>query len=526
MASQNVYERFDAQMTAALEEECPIGHTAIIQRISELAEFLPQFPAIQRINPAQHIRWAEKALKTELTISLLNRRQKPGPDVQNQAEQEDFNRAWKQCLWHLRRASGFGGSEIGTIVLNVSRGETGEFGSAHNTVKEKLLMMAPQIGEPAMRRGNHMEDYVRDIHHKSSGEVEDTNSLAALRGFRSPNYPYIIGTPDDITLRVTGRRKERVLVDYKCPGQAVLEKYKVSGAPFGYKAQLHHYLIVAEDAGIKMNALQLVAFDYHGGAVTYVMPVKHDPALQDEIKVTAKSLWEDYVMEGVIPESMSAPQLKVESVELGIMMRKAGVMAAIAAQMQARADELRNEAIAMADESVEKNAIGKIDAGFYSITRSAEWDEEVLRELAAKADVNPDDYQRPSKGKVNQKNASRVMSEIKELIASGQPGVAKDVVKLVHEGVEQILIMETDLDTLAKDLHEKGVDVSYAYVVKEKASMTMKKNGPEAELKSIVVGNAANLMNEIAGLVDTRIEDFIGDVGPGNDDIPDEGISF
>lgn len=527
MAAQSAYEKFDAVMTAAAEGPCPSGHKAIIEKLSDLAQYLPQFPAIQAMNPAQHINWAKKALTTELTISLLDRRAKPGHDVLDAAEQEDYERAWKQCLWHMRRASGIGGSEIGTIVLNLSRNESGEFGSAHNTVKEKLLLMAPQIGEPAMRRGHQMEDYVRSIHHKSSGEVEDVSSLRALRGFRSADHPYIIGTPDDITLRGDGKKtkKERVLLDYKCPGQEVLDKYKKTGVPFGYVAQLHHYNIVAQDAGIKINAFQLVPFDYHGGANTLIMPVQHDPDLEAEIKETGRVLWNDFVMKGRIPDPMKAPDLVVNDVALGDSMRRAGVMHAIATEVAKRAEELKGEAIMMADRSVEKKALGRIDAGFYYIARDAKWDEEILRELAAKADIKPDDFLKPSAGKVNQKTTAKMLTSIKALIDGREAGAGREVLKTLKDGMNDALIMELDLDALAKAINDKGIDVSFAYSIKERAGLTMRKNGPDAEQKALVMENAANLLNEISEMVDLRIEDFIGENGR-EDQIPENDISF
>lgn len=522
MAARTVYEKFDAVMTEAAAGPCPSGHTAMIEKLSELAQYLPQFPAIQAIKPSQHIEWSRKALMTELTISLLDRRVKPGADVLDAAEQEDYERAWKQCLWHMRRASGLGGSEIGTVVLNMSRGETGDFGSAHNIVKDKLLMTAPQIGEPAMRRGHHMEEYVRGIHHRSSGEVADENSLEALRGFRSPKNPYIIGTPDDITLRVRKNKRERVLLDYKCPGPDVLDKYKKSGVPFGYVAQLHHYLIVAKDAGVKINALQLVPFDYVGGADTLIMPVDVDPALEEEIKSTAQMVWEEFVMLGRVPEKMSAPKLVVDAPEVGEAMRRAGVMHAIAAEVKKRADEMKNDAIMMADQNTDKKALGRIDAGFYYIARDPEWDEEALRELASKADVDPEAFMRPSKGKVNQKNAAAMMTKIQNLMTAREANAGRDIMKALKEGLEPSLVMEMDLDGLAKAIGDKGLDVTHAYVIKERAGLTMKQNGPDAEAKAVVMQNAANLINEVTGMIDLRIEDFTGDYGMDAPEIPDE----
>lgn len=524
MAGKSVYAKFDEMMMAAADEPSPSGHKAIVERLSDLAQYLPQFPAIQAINPAQHINWARRALITEITTSLLDRRQKVGGDVLDAAEQEDYERAWKQCLWHLRRASGIGGSEIGTIVLNLSRDQNGDFGSAHNTVKEKLLLLAPQIGEPAMRRGHQMEDYVRQIHHRSSGEVEDENSLRSLRGFRSPDHPYIIGTPDDITLRLRNGKRERVLLDYKCPGKEILDGYKKDGVPFGYTAQLHHYLIVAKDAGIKINALQLVPFDYHGGANTLIMPVSHDPALEQEIKDTAEVLWDQFVMRGRVPEPMTAQPLRVEAPEVGDAMRRAGVMKAIATEVLKRADEMRQEAVILADANVDKKALGRIDSGFYFISRDAEWDEEVILELASKAGIDAEQFRVPSQSKVNNKAAAKMFMEIREMIASGKPGAGREVLRKVGTGLDDVMITELDIDALAKALDEAGVDVSYAYKIKERAGLTTKRKGPDAEQRAIVEEKAAGLINEITTLMDTRIEDFIADDGP--DEAEPESLSF
>lgn len=524
MAEKSVYARFDEIMRAAGEEPSPSGHKAIVERLAELAQYLPQFPAIQAINPAQHITWARRTLTTEITISLLDRRQKVGGDVLDAAEQEDYEKAWKQCLWHLRRASGIGGSEIGTIVLNLSRDQNGDFGSAHNTVKEKLLFLAPQIGEPAMRRGHQMEDYVRQIHHRTSGEVEDDNSLRALRGFRSADHPYIIGTPDDITLRLRNGKRERVLLDYKCPGKDILDGYKKDGVPFGYVAQLHHYLIVAKDAGIKINALQLVPFDYHGGANTLIMPVDYDPALEKEIKETGAVLWDQFVMRGRVPEPMTAQALRVEAPEVGDAMRRAGVMKAIATEVLKRADEMRQEAVILADANVDKKALGRIDSGFYFISRDAEWDEEVLLDLASKAGVDPEQFRVASQSKVNNKAAAKMFSEIQEMIASGKQGAGREILRKLSGGLESVMVTELNLDDLAKALDKAGVDVSFAYKVKERAGLTTKRKGPDAEQRAIVEEKASGLINEITTLMDTRIEDFIHDDAP--DDEQPESLTF
>lgn len=524
MSKRSVYERFDAVMQKAAKEPTPVGHKAMIERLSDLAQYLPQFPAIQRINPAQHITWARNTLMTELTISMLDNLKTPGHDVLDAAEQEEYETAWKQCLWHLRRASGIGGSEIGTIVQNLSRGEAGDFGSAHNTVKEKLLMLSPQIGEPAMRRGHQMEDYVRAIHHKGSGEVEDVNSLNALRGFRSPDHPFIIGTPDDITLRVKDGVRERVLLDYKCPGEKILDKYKKDGVPFGYVAQLHHYHIVAKDAKIKINAFQLVPFDYHGGAKALVMPVAKDESLEKEIEDTAKIFWEEFVMRGEIPPPMKAPEIKVDNPDVTTAMQKAGIMLAISNAFEKRYEEMKREAVLTASQNT--RALGQINAGFYYISRDAKWDEAALRELAPMVGIDADEYYVPSTGKVNQKAAAKMLAEVADMVKEKKPGSGKEILKKVMAGTEEALIMEMDLDRLAEDISKAGLDVTSAYEVSERSGLTMKRKGPEAEEKANVMIAAATLLEEVNQVVESRIIDFIGDANRTIEEENNDSMSF
>lgn len=157
----------------------------------------------------------------------------------------------ERAAWHMRRAAGFGSSDIGSILRTFNptyANETG-FGDGFKVIAQKLLQRLPDFENEHMRRGTLLEDLVRRTYRARYGLQTDE---AALKTFAqtppSREAPWLRGQPDDIVM--IGNK--RFLIDYKVPNQPSNE------VEFDYKAQLHHLLAHCENAGIQIDGVMLV----------------------------------------------------------------------------------------------------------------------------------------------------------------------------------------------------------------------------------------------------------------------------
>jgi predicted phage-related endonuclease len=201
--------------------------------------------------------------------------------------------------WHVKRLFGFGGSEVGVLVAERS-GLVDPFESARSICASKLMLARPDEAIPAMERGQYMEPVVQKLFmdkFRPFGIVQDEKSMIAMSraiGFRS----WQNGSPDDVVLIGNGKRKKRFIVDYKAPGTG---GYEIEGVPMRYSAQLHHYQMIAQKLGIKIDGLILVAVDYaHWTLETLNVPF--DQYLVDEILDCGDYFWNEYVMQGRLPD--------------------------------------------------------------------------------------------------------------------------------------------------------------------------------------------------------------------------------
>jgi predicted phage-related endonuclease len=201
--------------------------------------------------------------------------------------------------WHVKRLFGFGGSEVGVLVAERS-GLVDPFESARSICASKLMLGRPDEAIPAMERGQYMEPVVQKLFmdkFREFGIEQDEKSMIAMSraiGYRS----WQNGSPDDVVLMGKGKRKKRFIVDYKAPGTG---GYEVDGVPMRYSAQLHHYEMIAKKLGIKIDGLILVAIDYSRWTLE-TLNVPFDQYLVDEILDAGDYFWNEYVMQGRLPD--------------------------------------------------------------------------------------------------------------------------------------------------------------------------------------------------------------------------------
>lgn len=178
--------------------------------IQDALRALPQFPHIRRDDAA---RWLE----------AMTRRDP------------------KRLMWHLERLrAGFGGSEIGTLILD-ALGRSGPFTSARELVNEKLMRILPQSTTHQMRKGIWLEEAATQAVLMLHGGECDENTLAAFRQ-RCDRDPFGIGGNPDFPWR---REGAYYLADIKLPGSGE-ETLTSADKQLLYLVQLNVYNMLNE----------------------------------------------------------------------------------------------------------------------------------------------------------------------------------------------------------------------------------------------------------------------------------------
>ena len=499
MTSIDVFRRFDEAAAKEGKRPAPQNFTESIRRLSALIDMLPQRPVIEDKHAE---RWLNRTI--EMAIQRMELEMGEGKatvaDVHN------------HVLWHVRRASAIGGSEIGEVVLHF-RGEKGNFSNARNLVLEKLLIMAPMPGDEAMSRGVIAEPYIQMMYLKDVEGISDEASLDLLKGYRWEGAPQIVGTPDDIVIYPQNFRK---IIDYKCPSAAVNEEYeKKGGVSFGYVCQVHQYGILSKHAGVDYVGMDVCCFDPR---TFKIVPYKidYDPELEQEMLESSAILWNDYVMKGVVPEVPGIGELEVEDEEFRDLVMQATAMKMIADEVNTRRLELLSRISAIGNEEHDLKD-GKIDLGFASFTRKRSWDEETLVDLAEARGVDVDAYMKPQK-KIDADEAAAMLKEIFD--ASKESPRA--LVQLVSDMVEGGIPVEKKLDTkaLTEHLETLDVDLTNAAGISESFRVsTSKKQLPKVEF---VRHEAYELVDQIEEVVESESARMLNfQPGHSPDDDPD-----
>lgn len=240
--------------------------------------------------------------------------------------------------WHVARAGGFGGSEMGALVASYE-GRYHPFSSARESVKHKLLLLPPSRPTVDTKRGTELESFIQ-------GRFEDGLKREGLTFRHRDDYQEIIESaphPDHPWLRASLDGIYEIdgqiyIVDFKAPSESVLEEYRRT-LDFGdYTWQLHHYRKAAEGKGIQVDGLVLAMYDYRQNEVV-PFTVAHEPERDATLIEAGTTYWNDFVLRDVIPDlperPVAAAVVAPEEIEIAARRFVAAKMVATAAEAEA-----------------------------------------------------------------------------------------------------------------------------------------------------------------------------------------------
>ena len=243
--------------------------------------------------------------------------------------------------FHLKRMSGFGGSEIGGISKSLE-GKQVFRNSAYESIASKLFLRTPMKATGPMRRGTLYEQFAKENFEKRLTELGyEWEELAdqqknIIEDKENDVYPWCRSSLDGVYL-ING---EVVIVDFKCPSIEVIEEYKrvsakfhvpndsiadnyipnaeereranYSGAiPFeDYSYQLHHYYMDAAIKGIKADRIILSVFDCMN-VESHFIEVEIDERIISNIKRAGEYYWNEYVLKGKVPPPNEANVVEI-----------------------------------------------------------------------------------------------------------------------------------------------------------------------------------------------------------------------
>jgi hypothetical protein len=264
--------------------------------------------------------------------------------------------------WHIQRAGGIGGSEIGTLI-SWAFGDFKSRGNAGRLAKQKLLMLPPDRPNDDMARGLFLEPHIRAVFEtRLTADGHDWKRRDDLEVLAQdsvhPAYPWLRGSMDGI-YEIDNKI---ILVDFKSPSEESLDNCLRYKNYDDYRAQLNHYALVCEGADIIIDDMALVLYDYRraGTIGVHVEPIALDPGLQQKIVEAGNDFWNEFVMKGLVPDTATRQLVRpVGGVpeDLELMARKAILYKVTGEHVIKQYEEIRH------DIANRVNGIGQLGQG-------------------------------------------------------------------------------------------------------------------------------------------------------------------
>lgn len=186
--------------------------------MKEIAQRLHELPQFDRISAKDGKKWVKSVAESD-----------PG-----------------RLMWHIGRVgSGFGGSEIGTLLLGAA-GKSGPFKNASTLVNEKLMRAIPGKTLKPQENGIVLESAAIKASIQLYGGKIDTDVIDRFK-IKTGNEP--LGVSGEIDFPWIMADGTRVLVDIKVPYSGE-ENVSNTDKKFTYAVQLNTYNLLAEAKGL------------------------------------------------------------------------------------------------------------------------------------------------------------------------------------------------------------------------------------------------------------------------------------
>jgi hypothetical protein len=222
--------------------------------------------------------------------------------------------AMQRALWHIRRLSGFGGSDMSALYTEYQGGVCPfhETTNARSVIQQKLLgaLPAPASGagegdeRSALIRGKIFEGIIERSFLRATrpeGLTPDTDALRRVRHHlleHRREIPWLYGMPDGLYLDASGRRW---LVDFKAPGDEDTIRSYLKQVPQYYEGQLGHYALLLKQLGVPADITALVPYSYQS-ARAHVCRVEVTPEILRTVEDAGNHYWYDNVLQLALPE--------------------------------------------------------------------------------------------------------------------------------------------------------------------------------------------------------------------------------
>lgn len=250
------------------------------------------------------------------------------------------------AMWHITRASGIGGSEIGALVKNYLGHPADFMFSAHDWAKHKLLRITPEPSGGSLRRGIELEPIHRQHFHHMYKVFRDQRKFEKLNQSQAKGRPWLRYSADDLitvpssTVIDFGEQMIEVdgsfLIDYKAPTNISKQ------VAFQYACQLHQGAIICEDNDIELQAGILSQWDLQEWRPHNDL-VMINPELKDMIKQSSDYYW-DCVLRGEIPDYVFSKRFSLDEddrQDWNDMVHHLGTLNALKSQIEKRSAETR-----------------------------------------------------------------------------------------------------------------------------------------------------------------------------------------
>lgn len=290
--------------------------------------------------------------------------------------------------WHIKRLSGIGGSEIGTLVAPFM--DEFSFDTARDIFMNKMMLTVPEPSNGHMRRGTYLEDMIRDEFRKTFNARGVDEDLVKFPTYFNKEHPWLVGNPDDL-VEIGGLR---FMTDYKCPMPGFKDKYDKNGVSFGYICQLHHYTLIAQAMDIRVDGLLLCSWDMEGW-----QPDVRQVAMSEEVFETiiraGDWFWNDCILQNKMPSYSSTPKLKLEDgdhngVKIKQLLETSAILSTIANRAYAKDKDIKAEIALL----MEGRRIGdqKLIHGLMEISAKEVLNEDKALLTLSKLGLDPEDF--------------------------------------------------------------------------------------------------------------------------------------